>query len=71
MASPVVFSSRVISDIQALPENDRLTVVSAIAANILLGIDATKSLRPLENIVYTMIHNTIMRDTARYQRSLA
>lgn len=71
MASPVLFSSRVIADIQALPEQDRIAVASAIAAKTLLGIDPKDSLSPLGNIVYTMIQNTITRDTARYQRSLA
>lgn len=71
MTTPVVFSARVISDLRALPENDRISVVSAIAVNMLLGVDASDSLTPMENIIYSLIQNTIERDTARYQRTTA
>lgn len=71
MTTPIVFSSRVISDLRALPESDRIAVVSAIAVNMLLGVDATDSLTPMETVVYTLIQNTIKRDTARYQRTTA
>lgn len=65
MTSPVYLSQRVLSDIQALPSSDRLAVVTALAANILLGVDGTKGLSPMETIVYTMLQNTIRRDSAR------
>ena len=65
MTSAVYLSQRVLSDIQALPGSDRLAVVSALAANFLLGMDGTKGLTPTEAIVYTMLQNAIRRDSAR------
>lgn len=72
MNTAVVFSHDVLKSIQNLPEDDRQSVVMAIANDVLLGgNEAGRSLSPTAYIVYAMLTTSIRRDTNRYNRSLA
>lgn len=71
MAASVLISQNVIKTIQSLPEEERCTIVSAIAAELILGHDVRDSLSPFENLIFTMISNNVQRDSARYERAKA
>jgi hypothetical protein len=67
MATPIVLSPSVISTIQSLPLNERLTIAAAIAGEMILGRDVRHDLTPFENILYTMISDSVERDSARFK----
>jgi hypothetical protein len=70
MATSIVLSQSVISTIQSLPEQERLSIAAAIAGEMILGSDVRHDLTPYESILYTMISDSVARDSAKYNRKL-
>lgn len=65
MKQSLVITPRVINTIKSLPEAERVSIVSAIAGELILGHDASSSLTPMESIVYAMIRSSIEHDSRR------
>ncbi len=63
MKKSIVISPRVINTIKALPESERVSIVSAIAGEMILGHDVLSTLTPMESIVYSMIRSSIEQDS--------
>jgi hypothetical protein len=68
MATTIVLSQNVINTIQALPQEERVSIAAAIVGEMVLGGNVRQDLTPFENIIYTMISSNVERDSAQYQR---
>lgn len=58
----IIISTRVINTINALPEQDREPVATALAQEWILRSRRPESLTPLQEMVYMMIRSYIIRD---------
>lgn len=58
-------SQHVINTINALPVAERTAVASALTCEFMLGEDPTRSLSPLQNMLYTIIRYYVVRDRER------
>ena len=63
MNQSIVISPRVISTIQALPYDDRIAVVSALAGELILGQNPEANLSPMETMLYQMILSYVRHDS--------
>lgn len=63
MNQSIVISPRVISTIQALPYDDRIAVVSALAGELILGQNPGANLSPMETMLYQMILSYVRHDS--------
>ncbi|MGN0219268.1 MAG: hypothetical protein ACI4AX_03175 [Muribaculaceae bacterium] len=71
MKSNIVLSRYVINTINSLPENERLSIASALAGEMILGAKLTNELNPQEEMLYSVIRNFIMRDSHEYNKAMA
>ena len=71
MKSNIVLSRYVINTINSLPENERLSIASALAGEMILGAKLTNDLNPQEEMLYSVIRNFIMRDSHEYNKAMA
>ncbi len=71
MNSNIVLSRYVINTINSLPEEERLSIASALAGEMILGAKLTNELNPQEEMIYTIIRNFIMRDSHEYNKAMA
>ena len=71
MKSNIVLSRYVINTINSLPENERLSIASALAGEMILGAKLTNELNPQEEMIYSVIRNFIMRDSHEYNKAMA
>lgn len=71
MKSNIVLSRYVINTINSLPENERLSIASALAGEMFLGAKLTNELNPQEEMLYSVIRNFIMRDSHEYNKAMA
>ncbi len=71
MNSNIVLSRYVINTINSLPEEERLSIASALAGEMILGAKLTNELNPQEEMIYTVIRNFIMRDSHEYNKTMA
>jgi hypothetical protein len=71
MNSNIVLSRYVINTINSLPEEERLSIASALAGEMILGAKLTNELNPQEEMIYTVIRNFIMRDSHEYNKAMA
>lgn len=65
MTSSFVISSHVLNTINALPEEKRLSIVTAIAGEMFLGHDLDNKLSAEDMLLYTIIKDYIRRDSFR------
>ena len=70
MNSNIVLSRYVINTINSLPEEERLSIASALAGEMILGAKLTNELNPQEEMIYTVIRNFIMRDSHEYNKAM-
>lgn len=63
--SAFVISSHVINTINSLPEEERLAITTALAAEMILGINPCGQLSPMQEVLYTMIRQYIRKDTLK------
>lgn len=71
MNSNIVLSRHVINTINSLPEEERLSIASALAGEMILGAKLTNELNPQEEMIYSVIRNFIMRDSHEYNKTMA
>ena len=67
MLQPIVITPKVISTIQSLPEEERVTIAGAIAKEMILG-DSDVSISPVQRIIYAMIQSYIRHDSHRFNK---
>lgn len=65
MNTSLFLSSRVISTLNALPEDDRLAVASAIVGELIFGGVAKGALTPIQNLAFEIIRSYVRRDTQK------
>lgn len=65
MNSSVIFSERVLNTINSLPEEEKLAVVSAVSCEFILGVPMEKGLTPVQQLLFTVIKNYILRDNGK------
>ena len=66
METAFVITPHVINTLNALPEQERLAVASALAVELLLGAGCNGELTPMQEVIYAMISQYVHRDTQRY-----
>lgn len=66
METAFVITPHVINTLNALPEQERLAVASALAVELLLGARCNGELTPMQEVIYAMISQYVHRDTQRY-----
>ncbi len=71
MNSNIVLSRYVINTINSLPEEERLSIASALAGEMILGAKLTNELNPQEEMIYSVIRNFIMHDSHEYNKAMA
>ncbi len=71
MNSAIYLSPRVINTLNALPENDRIAVASAITGELILGDRATDHLTPMQTLAYAIIRRYVVSDTHRVERAIS
>lgn len=67
MNQSIIITPHVINTINSLPEEERLSIVSAIAGEMLMGVSVEKNLSPEQMLIYTIIKDYIRRDSFRAQ----
>ncbi len=65
MNNGFVITPIVLNTINSLPEQERLSIVCALAGEMLLGLQRDNGLTPMEKVIYTIIRQYIQRDTER------
>lgn len=71
MNSAIYLSPRVINTLNALPEDDRIAVASAITGELILGAQATDHLTPMQTLAFTIIRSYVRSDTCRLERAIS
>ncbi len=66
MNTSVVFTPNVLNTLRALPYEERMSVASALAGELLLGAGPCNDLEPEESMIYEILRFYINRDSARY-----
>lgn len=66
METAFVITPHVINTLNALPEQERVAVASALAVELLLGTQCRGGLTPIQEVIYAMISQYVHRDTQRY-----
>jgi len=66
MNQSIVISQHVINTINALPQEERVAIVGALAGEMILGAKLDDELTPLQTMLYQMIRDYIRRDSHRY-----
>ena len=66
METAFVITPHVLSTLNALPEQERVAVASALAVELLLGTQCNGGLTPIQEVIYAMISQYVHRDTQRY-----
>ena len=64
----IVITPHVIKTLRALPTEERVAVAAALTGEMLLGTDVG-DLRPIENMIYSIIRFYVNQDSARYRDS--
>ncbi|MCM1452222.1 MAG: hypothetical protein NC102_08180 [Clostridium sp.] len=70
MKTAIYLSPRVLNTINALPENDRIAVASAIAGELILGDDDNSHLTPMQTLAFTIIRSYVKSDTSKLERAI-
>lgn len=65
MAKSFFITTHVIDTINALPADERVAVTTALAAELILGVEANEHLTPMQQVLYSMIRQYVHRDTLR------
>lgn len=68
MNQAIVITPHVIKTLRALPTEERVAVAAALTGEMLLGTDVG-DLRPIENMIYSIIRFYVNQDSARYRDS--
>lgn len=71
MKSTVVFTPNVINTLNALPENERLSIACALVGEMIFGQDAMGALNSVEKMLYTMIRYNVRQDSERFSSASA
>lgn len=70
MNRSIVLTSTVINTIKSLDSNQQLSIVAAIAGELILGAVVTNELSQDEKKLYDVIKSNVFRDSQTYDRSL-
>ncbi len=65
MTNGFVISPNVLNTINSLPENERISIVSTLAGEMILGVKREEGLTAIEKVIYAIIRQYIDRDTQK------
>lgn len=65
MNQAVVISTRVLATINSLPDEERSAMAAALTGEFILGMDVSKELTEMQQIVYRIIRNYVVSDMRR------
>lgn len=66
-SNAIVITSQVINTLRSLPYDERLSVASALASEMLLGMGPCSDLAPDENLIYQILRTYVERASNHYQ----
>ncbi len=66
MDRTIVITPNVINTLRSLPYEERMSVASALAGEILLGAGPCDNLEPMESMIYQIIRFYVDQASARY-----
>lgn len=69
MDSPILFSSRVLKDLRALPVEMRAEVANAFA-NVILGCEDSNDLSGVSRVAYIILSGAVRHDSTRYMQQI-
>lgn len=65
MNKSILLTPHVLNTINALPTEQRISIATAIAGELILGANIDNSLSGTDGMVYAIIRDYIMRDSAK------
>ncbi len=68
MNQTIVITPNVINTLRSLPLEERISVASALAGEMLLGAGVCSSLNPEEDMIYQILRFYVNQASARYNR---
>lgn len=68
MNQTIVITPNVINTLRALPIEERMSVASALAGEMLLGAGVCNDLNPEEDMIYQILRFYVNQASARYNR---
>lgn len=66
MNQSIVFTPNVLNTLRSLPLEERLSITSALAGELLLGAGESTDLEPSENLVYQILRGYVLRASKAY-----
>lgn len=69
MNTAIVFTPHVLNTLRALPYEERLSVASALAGELLLGAGQCSDLAPEESMIYEILRFYVNQASARYNNA--
>lgn len=69
MNTAIVFTPHVLNTLRALPYEERTSVASALAGELLLGAGQCNDLAPEESMIYEILRFYVNQASARYNNS--
>lgn len=71
MNRAIVITPHVLNTLRSLPLEERLSVASALAGEMILGTDTPSDLEPMESMIYSIIKFYVNQASDRYNNSLS
>ncbi len=68
MNQAIVLPPNVLNTLRALPYDERLSVASALAGELILGTDTPQDLSPQESMIYSILRFYVRQASERYSR---
>lgn len=69
MNEAILITPHVIDTIKALPVEERIAIASALTGELILGRDPSKTLSPIQEMIYSIIRFYVKQDTLKYRQS--
>ncbi len=69
MNEAILITPHVIDTIKSLPSEERIAIATALTGELILGRDPSKSLSPLQEMIYSIIRFYVKQDTMKYNKS--
>lgn len=66
MNRTIVLPANVLDTLRALPYNERVAVASALAGDVLLGLETHVGLAPVEDMIYSILRFYVRQASERY-----
>lgn len=70
MNQAIVITPNVLNALRSLPYEERMSVTSALAGEMLLGAGQCSNLKPMEEMIYNILRFYVNQASQRYAKSV-